>query len=250
MTDYDQGATAPLYRKAKELPWRSRIEAYSLLKLVGDVAGQKVLDAACGEGHYTRLIRRAGASEVVGFDISERMIELARAEERRNSLGISYLVEDASTVVPQQDFDLVIAVWLLVYARDRAHLSAMCRGLASRLRPGGRLITLIGNPDLGKHGAVPDYRKFGLFMRLQDPLLEGAPVRCTLYIDGAELDIENYYMPLAAYQETFWSAGFGGFSTHRLELSPNPLGDDDRAYWRELLENPVGILVEAFREDR
>lgn len=247
MTDYDEGATATLYRQAKDWPWRARIEAYSLLRLIGDVTGKKVLDAACGEGHYTRLIRRAGASEVIGLDISARMIELARAEERQTPLGIGYLVEDAATIVPQHDFDLVVAVWLFVYARDRGQLLRMCQGLASRLRPGGRLISLIGNPELGAQSAVPDYREFGFEMRLPKPLIEGAPVRCTLYTDGGDLEIENYYMPIEAYEQAFAAAGFRGFATHPLELSPHPQGIDDRAYWRDLLDNPIGIILEALR---
>ena len=48
---------------------------------LGDVNGKRALDVACGEGHYSRLLRQAGAEEVVGIDISERMIDLARASE-------------------------------------------------------------------------------------------------------------------------------------------------------------------------
>jgi SAM-dependent methyltransferase len=36
------------------------------------------VDIACGEGYYTRLLRRREAGKVVGIDLSERMIELAR----------------------------------------------------------------------------------------------------------------------------------------------------------------------------
>lgn len=248
MTDYDEGATAPLYRKAKEWPWRSRIEAYSLLKLMGDVRSKKVLDAACGEGHYTRLIRRAGAAEVVGLDISRRMIELARAEERRTPLGISYVVEDASAVAPRPEFDLPVAAWLPVYARDRDHLLRMCEGLASRPRSGGRLISLVGNPELGAQGAVPDYRRFGFDMRLPNLLREGAAVQCTLYTDDGDIEIENYYMPIEAYEQAFALVGLRGFTTHPLELSPIPRGIDDRAYWRDLLEYPVGMMIEAVRQ--
>ena len=34
----------------------------TLLGLVGDVAGRSVIDIACGEGFYTRMIRRQGAA--------------------------------------------------------------------------------------------------------------------------------------------------------------------------------------------
>ena len=44
------------------------------------------------------MLRNAGAVDVVGIDISERMIELAREQEARQPLGIEYRVEDARAV--------------------------------------------------------------------------------------------------------------------------------------------------------
>ena len=125
--DYNQGKIAEQYQKAKTQPWRARIEAYSFLKAIGDVKNKKVLDVACGEGHYTRLLRRAGA-EVVGIDISERMVALAREQEAREPLGITYLVEDARTIVSQQDFDVVVAAYLLVHAQDRCEAHNISNG--------------------------------------------------------------------------------------------------------------------------
>lgn len=117
-----------------------------------------MLDVACGEGHYTRILRKAGAAEVVGIDISDRMIELAREQEARQLLGIEYRVEDARIVAGQPDFDLVVSAWLLAYARTRAELVQMCRGLASRLRPGGRFVTVTTNPGVYDSGSAPDHR--------------------------------------------------------------------------------------------
>ena len=143
--DYDAGHLVE-YQKARMQPWRSRIETCSLMKRVGNVPGRSVLDVACGEGHFTRLLRLAGAAQVVAIDISERMIELARAQESAEPLGIEYRVEDVRDPAPGEDFDLVAAAWLLVFAHDRAELTRMRAGLASRLRPGGRFVTIAGNP--------------------------------------------------------------------------------------------------------
>ncbi|WP_238559432.1 MULTISPECIES: class I SAM-dependent methyltransferase [Mycobacterium ulcerans group] len=144
--DYNQGHIAEQYQQAKTQPWRERIETYSFLKHIGDVSGKKVLDVACGEGHFTRLLRRAGAGQVVGLDISERMIALARAQEKQQPLGIDYVVADARSTVAQQDYDVVVSAWLLVYAQNRAELAQMCRGLACRVKPGGRFVTVNTNP--------------------------------------------------------------------------------------------------------
>jgi 2-polyprenyl-3-methyl-5-hydroxy-6-metoxy-1,4-benzoquinol methylase len=84
-SSYD--AIAREYKESKQLPFRIHVEAYTLLKLLGDVRGLAVLDLACGEGIYSRLLRRAGVQRVVGVDLSSAMIDLAREQERRDPLG-------------------------------------------------------------------------------------------------------------------------------------------------------------------
>lgn len=49
------------------------------LKLLGDLNGQKVLNYGVGEGASTDWILQRGAQEVIGIDISEKMIERARS---------------------------------------------------------------------------------------------------------------------------------------------------------------------------
>ena len=75
-TDYDP--IAEQYQRSKQQPWRTFIECYTLLDLIGDLAGMAVLDLACGEGFYTRQIRQRGAVRVLGLDLSQGMIDLAR----------------------------------------------------------------------------------------------------------------------------------------------------------------------------
>ena len=84
-TDYD--AVAEEYKRSKLAPWRTYLERYSLLNLLGEVRGKSVLDLACGEGFYSRLVRERGAGRVVGVDWSSGMIGLAIAAEKKSPLG-------------------------------------------------------------------------------------------------------------------------------------------------------------------
>jgi SAM-dependent methyltransferase len=245
VTDYNQNRIAEQYRQAKAQPWRLRTETHSFLKLIGDVKGKRVLDVACGEGHFTRMLRAAGAAEVVGIDISERMIDLAREQEARQPLGIEYRVEDARAVVGQADFDLVVAAWLLVYAQTRTDLVQMCRGLASRLRSGGRFVTLVNNPAVYDFDPLPDYRKYGFTLSLADRAFEGAPTKVILLLEDSTLEIENYYMPIAAYGSALTQAGFRDFAVHTPEVSPAP--DDEPGYWDEFVRYPSFVLLEGVK---
>ena len=89
-TDYDP--IAEQYKRSKLQPWRTHVESFTLMALLGALEGTTVVDVACGEGYYTRLLRARGASKVRGVDLSAHMVELARAQEAQHSLGIEYLV--------------------------------------------------------------------------------------------------------------------------------------------------------------
>ncbi|MDK2741953.1 MAG: class I SAM-dependent methyltransferase [Nitrospira sp. BO4] len=244
-TDYN--AIASQYKQCKEHPWRSRIETFSILKRLGNIEGKKVVDVACGEGFYTRKLRQWGAGQVVGIDLSEAMIRLALDQEAHHPLGITYRVEDACTERVQQEFDLAVSAWLLVYARNQDELLAMCRGLASRLKPGGRFVTFTGNPDLYTFRHT-DYRKYGFTITLTDHAYEGAPIVWTVYLDDSSIQIENYYLPLEAYESAFTAAGFQDFKVHLPEVSPHPQGMEDGAFWNDYLAHPPAVLIECVKQ--
>jgi toxoflavin synthase len=245
VTDYNQNRIAEQYQQAKAQSWRAHTETYSFMKLIGDIEGKRVLDVACGDGHFTRMLHSAGAAEVVGIDISERMIDLARKQETRQPLGIEYRVEDARAELVQADFDLVVAAWLLVYAQTRTDLVQMCRGLASRLRSGGRFVTLVNNPAVYDFDPLPNYRKYGFTLSLADRAFEGAPTKVILLLEDSTLEIENYYMPIAAYGSALTQTGFRDFAAHTPEVSPAP--DDEPGYWDEFMRYPSFVLLDGVK---
>ena len=87
-TDYD--AVAEEYKRSKLAPWRTYLERYSLLNLLGEVRGKSVLDLACGEGFYSRLVRERGAGRVVGVDWSSGYCQVkwnSRVLEAKSVVG-------------------------------------------------------------------------------------------------------------------------------------------------------------------
>lgn len=241
-TDYNQ--IAEQYREAKQQPWRSLVEEYSFLKLIGDLTGKRVVDLACGEGFFTRKLKLRGAETVVGTDISEEMIELAATQEAKDPLGIEYRVEDARAIGPSLDFDVAVSAWLLVYAHDREELAVMCRGLARQLKPGGRFVTFTTNPDLYAFDDV-DYRKYGFNIGLEDQVHEGATILWNIHLGDESIDIENYYLPQEAYTSALEDAGFRDVVFHSLSLSPDASGAAD--YWAKMLNDPPAIMIEAIK---
>ena len=80
------------------------------------------------EGFYSREFVRRGATRVVGVDSSPAMISLARTTERAEPLGVEYVVADVQELEDREQFDLVVAAFLLNYASSAGELRNMSSG--------------------------------------------------------------------------------------------------------------------------
>ncbi len=114
------------------------------LRLTGEIAGQHVLDLACGSGLATRALAEAGA-RVVGVDSSPQMIEIAERREREQPLGITYACDDAQSLasLPAAGFDGVNCQLGLM---DIPDLNATLSAVRRVLRRSGWLVFVIGHP--------------------------------------------------------------------------------------------------------
>jgi ubiquinone/menaquinone biosynthesis C-methylase UbiE len=114
---------------------------HGVMRLASLQPGQRVLDMACGSGVLTRAAWAAVGpeGEVVGCDVSARMVALAQAD----SSGCRFLradAQDVDTLLPTAYFDAVLCGLGLMYMPDpEASLAAMVRCL----RPGGRLVASV-----------------------------------------------------------------------------------------------------------
>ena len=102
--------------------------------------GMRALDVACGTGKVSADLAAAvgPGGEVVGVDISPRMID--RARERYERLGLTFVVGDA-LALPVEDatFDAAtIAFGMRNLADYRQGFAELCRAV----RPGGRVVCL------------------------------------------------------------------------------------------------------------
>jgi len=94
----------------------------------------RVLEVGCGWGELAEWLARDTAAQVVAVDLSERMVELARAR------GVDAKVGDVQEL-PFADgsFDVAVAAWMLYHVPD---LDRGLSELARVLRPGGILVAV------------------------------------------------------------------------------------------------------------
>lgn len=243
----DQYATiAAEYKKSKLQPWRLHLEHFTLFELIGDLQGKSVLDLACGEGFYTRRLKQRGAARVVGVDLSPPMIELARAEEARQPLGIEYIVHNASTLDLKERFDLIVAAYLLNYSRTREELLAMYQAVARSLKPGCRFVTVNDNiaQPLTSYAAT---KKYGVVKSIAGELKEGTPVTISLDVEGKSIAFDNYFLSIETHEAALKAAGLRDPRWHLPRLSPEGEAEYGKDHWAEFLAHSPIIFLECTR---
>lgn len=114
------------------------------LELYPPQPGQRVLDIGCGFGDTTQRIAElvGPAGEVVGVDVAERFIELAREETAQASLpNVRFDVRDVElTDFDGEQFDYAFSRFGTMFF---ANPVAALRNVRRALRPGGRLCSVV-----------------------------------------------------------------------------------------------------------
>ncbi len=125
----------------------------ALLSDVGVPRGGSCLDIGCGGGDVTfELARTAGPlGRVVGVDLDETQVEMARREAEQQGLSnIAFEVHDVSEWEPGELFDVVYARFLLSHLADPGSVVAAIR---PHIRPAG--VFVVEDIDFRGHFAEP-----------------------------------------------------------------------------------------------
>lgn len=108
------------------------------------VRGLKVLDAACGAGYGSSLLKRAGAAEVIGVDVDAESVNLA--ERDYGGEGIRFEKGDVLKLpFADESYDAVVSFETIEHVDDG---SAWIRESARVLKPGGLFIVSTPNRSI------------------------------------------------------------------------------------------------------
>lgn len=104
--------------------------------------GKNILDLGCGYGWFCRYAQENHAANVVGLDISERMLSTARSMTPAG--GIVYQRKDLETLaLSPASFDLVYSSLALHYLHD---IERLLQTIYHSLTPGGMLVFSAEHP--------------------------------------------------------------------------------------------------------
>jgi toxoflavin synthase len=216
-----------------------------VMKALGDVSGKHVLDVGCGDGVWSRLIKRSGAHRVVGVDISAEMIRLAREAEAVDPLGIEYHVRAAQDLEPLGEFDAVVAVFVFLFADTKTQLARMCERIRANLVGGGQLVAIVTSfRELAFFRSGRNYTKYGITFHLPAVLREGDSFRVEMHMETA-FSFPSVQWTLDTYSAMLRVNGFRDVVAAPLEPSPEAVGELGEDYWCDLVEHPIWFLLRA-----
>lgn len=194
-----------LYGRRRNVFWRAfdhvlRRDVYERYQLTfeqlgPDLTGASVLDVGCGSGIYCFEAARRGASRVVGIDIAEDMVALARARRGEETRGdacefiVSEFPSTRSLPGLPSAFDYAIVMGVMDYVAD-------AESFLAALRPLVRCKAVLSFP--GRHW------------------LRG-PLRQYRYRMLGRCDVHNYDED--PIRRACARAGFGGIDVKRLDHS-------------------------------
>ncbi len=118
----------------------------SLRDLLPDLRGRRVLDLGCGYGWFSRWAVENGADQVLGIDLSERMLATARSRTSTTAVtpSITYEQHDLEHVTLEADaFDVAYSSLTLHYLEA---LPALVRQVHGALRAGGVFVFSVEHP--------------------------------------------------------------------------------------------------------
>jgi SAM-dependent methyltransferase len=197
-----------------------------VVRRVGIMPGEDVLDVACGTGNAAIRAAQAGG-RVVGVDLTPELLAEGRRLATEAGVEVEFVEGDAEALpIPDASFDVVVSVFGAMFAPRHRVTAAE---LARVLRPGGRLCVTGWAPD-GEIGKL--FRMLGGHLPpppaiAEPPLLWGTEEHVRALFEGAgvELQFERGFAEPAEFDSVeeevaFSVANFGPLVMARRMLEP------------------------------
>ena len=120
----------------------------TLKSLLPDFTGKRLLDLGCGYGWHCVFAMEHGAKSVVGVDISERMLDVARDKTRFKEVEYLCLpIEDID--FPPDSFDVVISSLAFHYIKS---FDEVAKKVNACLKKGGDFVFSVEHPVFTAYG--------------------------------------------------------------------------------------------------
>jgi SAM-dependent methyltransferase len=207
--------------------------------LPSSLEGLRVLDLGCGLGYFAREAIARGARSVLGVDLSQRMLDQARALGA--DANITYVRTALEDFVPDVSaFDLVVSSLALHYIAD---YRLLVQRIATGLVPGGRFAFSVEHPIFTAQGSsawITDADGAKLHWPVDHYRNEGER-RTRWFVDG----VVKYHRSTETYVNGLLESGLVLARLEEPEATPAQLAEHPE--WLEGRRRPPFLLMAADR---
>ena len=237
---YDNETFFEGYKKLrdKKVNANTLFELPALFSLIPDLTGKRILDLGCGFGEHCMEFVERGASRVVGIDISEKMLSLAK--EENSDPKITYIRMPMEEIdMLNEKFDVVISSLAFHYVEDFDGVLAKIHDL---LEDGGLLIFSQENPinTCNNGGSRWEFDKDGnkIYVKLSNYGRE-KEYETVWFVDN----VKKYHRMFSTIVNALVDAGF--VIERMIEPEPTPEILEKYPDYEDLYHKPDFLLVKA-----
>ena len=237
---YDNEIFFEGYKKIRdnEVNANNLFEIPALFSMMPELKGKRVLDLGCGFGEHCRRFVDYGAEKVVGIDISEKMLEVARNENSDPKITyINMPIEEIAQL--NERFDVVVSSLAFHYVEDFA---GVIRNVYDTLAAEGVFLFSQENPlctcHSGENRWTRDENGNKLYLNLADYGVEGER-ESVWFVDN----VKKYHRTFSTIINTLIEAEF---SIEKM-IEPLPTEELLEKYpdYKDLFHKPDFLLIKV-----
>lgn len=194
--------------------YQAKVILPNLMRLVGPMPGENILDLACGQGFFSRALDATGA-KVIGVDISKELIEIAKNENRKSGNHRAEFYATPShqlSMIRSGSVDKIIIVLALQNIEKMKETFEECSRV---LRPEGKLFFVLNHPAfrIPKRSSWGFDEAAGVQYRRVDGYLSEAKIEIDMQpgVSAAGkkgVKTVSFHRPLQVYFKHLSKAGF------------------------------------------
>lgn len=237
---YDNEIFFEGYKKIRENEANANdlFEIPALFSLLPDLKKKKILDLGCGFGEHCMKYVQSGAVKVVGIDISEKMLEVAKEENSHSAITYMNMPMENISEIPEK-FDMVVSSLAIHYVEN---FDTLVKEIYEKLYENGVFIFSQEHPintcfSDGERW-TRDENGYKLYANLSNYSLEGER-ESKWFVDG----VKKYHRTFATIVNTLIKAGF----TIEEVIEPKPTAKLLEQYpeHEDLYHKPDFLLVKV-----
>ncbi len=210
----------------------------TLKGMLPDFKGKRMLDLGCGYGWHSIYAMENGASSVVGIDISQNMLKVAK--EKTHFSEVEYIcgaIEDMD--FKEESFDMVLSSLAFHYIKDYKELIEKINKV---LKPNGILIFTVEHPVFTAYGTQDwyyDNNKEILHFPVDNYYYEGKRIANFL---GE--DVVKYHRTITTYLNTLL---INNFNINQI-IEPQPSEEMlDILGMKDEMRRPMMLIISAIK---